>query len=293
MSYYDRLQGAMSGMESSGTSHLNQLNEVKEKAQDQFSGASGQMSAIASNALKGDLKIAGRHIGMKEGLELGNKYIMKPRMAKLQARQKSMDADVQNKQSQLSSETDEITSRAEGRLGADSVNVEPAYKMGDGSIVGESARPTATSAQGTIVSHEGEAMEGKVVPKGAEGVNEADVMAKDTGLKSMEEDRLGEIANSAKTLGSEEVGGVMSKVSSAMDFLGPIGELASLGVMLGEGIKTAVEAHKNAKDDAGSETSAIQTGAQAGMYAGMNRPSFGSMALPSFDTSKSSAMLQQ
>ena len=293
MSYYDRLQGAMSGMESSGSSHLNQLNEVKEKAQDQFSGASGQMSAIASTALKGDLKIAGRHIGMKEGLELGNKYIMKPRMAKLQAKQKSMDAKNTQEQGKLSGETDEITTRAEGRLGVDSANVEDAYRMGDGSIMGASARPSATSQAGTRVTNDGEAIEGKVVPKGATDVHEDDLLGKDTGLKTMEDDRLGEIADTAKTLGGEEVGGIMSKVSSAMDFLGPIGELASLGVMLGEGIKTAVEAHKNAKDDAGSETSAIQTGAQAGMYAGMNRPSFGSMALPSFDTSKSSAMLQQ
>lgn len=292
MSYYDRLQGAMSSMESSGAGHLNQLNEVKEQAQDQFSGAAGQLSSVASNALKGDLKIAGRHIGMKEGKELVGKYLIKPRMAKLQARQKSMDADIQNKQKGLSDETDEITGRAQGRLGTDSANVEDAYKMGDGSIVGESARPTATSAQGTRVET-GEAMEGKVVPKGAEGVNEADVLDKDTGLKSIEQDRLGEIADSAKTLGSEEVGGVMSKVSKGLDFLGPIGELASLGVMLGEGIKTAVEAHKNSKEDISSESSSLQTGAQASMYAGMNRPSFGSMALPSFDTSKSSAMLQQ
>ena len=78
-----------------------------------------------------------------------------------------------------------------------------------------------------------------------------------------------------------------------LDFLGPVGELASLGIALGEGIKTAVEAHRNSKQDISSEGSAIQTGAQASMYAGMNRPSFGSMALPSFDTSKSSAMLQQ
>ena len=294
MSYYDRLQSAMGGMESSGSSHLNQLNEVKEKAQDQFSNASGQLSSIASNALKGDLKIAGRHIGMKEGKELASKYIVKPRMEKLQARQKSLDTEVQQQQGKLATETDEITQRGATRLAQG--ETEPAYKLGGGEnteeVVGASQRPTG---QGRTQEDydSGTAMDGKVVPKGSAGTHPDDVMDAQTGLKASEEARLGDIADTAKTLGGEEVGGVISKVSSAMDFLGPIGELASLGVMLGEGIKTAVEAHKNAKDDSGSETSAIQTGAQASMYAGMNRPSFGSMALPSFDTSKSSAMLQQ
>ena len=293
MSYYDRLQGAMGGMESSGSKHLNQLNEVKEKAQDQFSGASGMLSSVASNAMKGDLKIAGRHIGMAEAKHLGSKYIMKP----LRARAK---AKMETQQKGLSDETNEITTRGEGRLGADSANVEDAYKLADGSIVGAGARPSATSAQGTRVES-GEALEGKVVPKGTGEADEEgnptkahpdDVLDKDTGLKVGEDARLGEITKSAKLIGDDSVG-VVSKISKGLDFLGPVGELASLGVMLGEGIKTAVEAHKNSKSDISSESSSIQTGAQASMYAGMNRPSFGSMALPSFDTSKSSAMLQQ
>ena len=286
MSYYDRLQGAMSGMESSGSKHLNQLNEVKEKAQDQFSGASGMLSSVASNAMKGDLKIAGRHIGFAEAKHLGSKYIIKPLKARKQA-------NMETQQKSLNDETNEITTRGETRLGGEgSPNVDPAVRLdakvgqevGEGDIVGGGGAWSSLRNETEI--------EGKVVPKGGNVSHPDDLLDKDTGLKVGEDARLTEITKSAKMIGDDSAG-VMGKLSKGLDFLGPVGELASLGVMLGEGIKTAVEAHKNSKSDISSESSSIQTGAQASMYAGMNRPSFGSMALPSFDTSKSSAMLQQ
>ena len=286
MSYYDRLQGSMNQMGSSGAEHLNQLNQTKQKAQDQFSEASGQLSSVASNAMKGDLKIAGRHIGFAEAKHLGSKYIIKPLKARKQA-------NMETQQKSLSDETNEITTRGETRLAGetrDAVRLDPkvGQAAGEGDIV---AGGGAWSGNRNEVP-----MEGKVVPKDSGGSKVAthpdDVLDKETGLKASEDARLGEITKSAKILGDDGAG-VMGKLSKGLDFLGPVGELASFGVMLGEGIKTAVEAHRNSKEDISSEGSAIQTGAQASMYAGMNRPSFGSMALPSFDTSKSSAMLQQ
>lgn len=278
MSYYDRLQSAYSGMEGAGSKHLNQLNETKEKAQDAFSMASGGLQQVASNALKGDLKIAGRHIGLKEGKEFAMKHIIEPRRAKLAVKQTELDA-------RNATEKSNIETTGQGRVDATTGTTEDAYKMGDGTIIGASKRPDG-SGHDFLTEDRGEAVEGKVVNKGLENGTEKDLMDSTTGQTAEETARIA-------TMTGEEVGGAFSTISKGLGFLGPVGEVASLGMMLYEGIKTAHEAHKDAKDDNAGEGSAIQTGAQASMYAGMNRPSFGSMALPSFDTSKSSAMLQQ
>ena len=278
MSYYDRLQGAMSGMESAGAGHLNQLNETKEKASDAFSSFQGGIQSVASNALKGDLKIAGRHIGLKEGKDFAMKHVIEPRRAKMAVKQTELDG-------RNATEKGNIETTGQGRVDATTGTTEDAYKMGDGSIIGASKRPDG-SGHDFLTEDRGTAVEGKVVNKGTENGTDSDLMDSTTGLKTEETSRLADMAG-------EEVGGAFSKISKGLDFLGPAGEVASLGMMLFEGIKTAHEAHHDAKVDNAGEGSAIQTGAQASMYAGMNRPSFGSMALPSFDTSKSSAMLQQ
>lgn len=290
MSYYDRLQ--KSAQQAGIDKSVSSLSSIKSQAEDTFNQNVGNQNQLATQQVDEFMKIGGKHFAEHTGIKLAQKYILKPRQAKLKAQQESLDAKTNQAQGKLSTETDEITSRAEGRLGDDNVNVEPAYKMGDGSIVGESARPAAVSAQGTRVET-GEAMEGKVVPKGAEGVHPDDVLDTNTGLKASEEARLGEIGDTAKTMGSEEVGGVFSSISKGLDFLGPVGEIAQLGVMLGEGIKNAVEQHKTQLSDIKDEHQNIGASQQASEYLGMSRPNFGSMALPSFDTSKSSAMLQQ
>ena len=289
MSYYDRLQGQLGEVASSGGGKLNQLNQVKSKAQDAFAEASGDLSGFGAKQLDQFMKMGAKHVAEHTALKLVSKKVVAPMKAKLADQNTALDASKEQRIGKLSGESDEIATRAEGRLTQGTT--EDAYKMADGSIVGDSARGMGVG--GGSVRAGGEAVEGKVVPTGSQNTHPDDMMDKDSGLKDVESERLGEIADTGKAIAGEEVGGWAGTASKVLDFLGPVGEIAQLGVMLGEGIKNAVEGHKEQMKDMGTETSAISSGAQASMYAGMNRPSFGSMALPSFDTSKSSVMLQQ
>ena len=72
-----------------------------------------------------------------------------------------------------------------------------------------------------------------------------------------------------------------------------IGEIVGLGLGLGEGIKDTAETSKNvAKQTLNMKADDMNINNTV-KYAGYNRPNFGSMALPSFDTSKSTALLQE
>ena len=286
MSYYDRLSKV--AQEQGINKNLSSLSSVKSQAEDTFNQNVGNVNQLASQQMDEFMKIGGKHFAEHTGIKLATKYIVKPRMAKLKGQQDALDAKTSQAQDKLSGETDEITTRAQGRLGGG--ETEDAYKLGDGNIVGASQRPTGG---GRLDDTGGEAMDGKVVPKGQTQGSEADVMDKETGLRASEDARLSEITDTAKMGAGEEVGGIMSKVSKGLDFLGPIGELAQLGVMLGEGIKNAFQQHKDQLSDIKDEHQNIGASQQASEYMGMSRPSFGSMALPSFDTSKSGAMLQQ
>lgn len=293
MSYYDRLQKV--AQEQGINKNISSLSSVKQQAEDTFNQNVGDQNQLATKGIDDFMKIGGKHFAEHTGIKLAQKYVVNPRMAKFKAQQAEMDANQESRLSssgKLAQETDEITSRGASRLAQG--ETEQAYRLGGGAntneIVGASQRPTGGNR---LDDTGGEAMEGKVVPKGSSGAHPDDVMDSTTGLKASEEARLGEITDTAKMTAGEEVGGVMSKVSKGLDFLGPIGELAQLGVMLGEGIKNAVEQHKEQLSDIKSEHQNIGAGQQATEYMGMSRPSFGSMALPSFDTSKSSAMLQQ
>jgi len=290
MSYYDRLQKV--AQEQGINKNMSSLSSVKSQAEDSFNENVGNMNQIASGAIRGDLKVAGRHIGIAEAKHLGSKYLMKGAKQKLADSRTALDNKNEMNRTKMSGETDEITERGMGRLGTDADGVatgdkvENAYRLtGSNDIVGE-AHPYR---QLTF----NEPIEGKVVPKGNNITHESDLMDKDTGLRATEGTRLGEIADTAKASAGEEVGGVLSKISKVGDVLGPVGEVVSLGMMLGEGIKNAVDAHKEQGKDLSSEHQNIGASQQSSQYMGMSRPSFGSMALPSFDTSKSSAMLQQ
>ena len=299
MSYYDRLQGQLNQAQASGADHLNQLNQVKEKAGDAFSQAVGDVGGLASLQMDEFMKIGAKHYAEHTGIKLLSKHVVAPMKTKFA--EKQMDAlsggsvenpAIQTRLGGLGREADEIGLRGEQRLGKDATgavdnsNVQDAYQLDSGEIIGEN-HPWRS------LRDDAEPMEGKVVSKDIRYTHADDVMDANTGLKGVESERLGEIADSSKAIGGEEVGGLMGKLSKIGDFLGPVGEIAQLGIAVTEGIKNAIEGHKKQQADIGTESSAIQSGAQASMYSGMNRPSFGSMALPSFDTSKSSVMLQQ
>ena len=290
MSYYDRLQKV--AQEQGINKNISSLSSVKSQAEDSFNENVGNMNQIASGAIRGDLKVAGRHIGIAEAKHLGSKYLMKPAKQKLADSRTALDNKNEMNRTKMSGETDEITERGMGRLGTDADGVatgdkvENAYRLtGSQQIVGESHPYRQLSFN--------EPIEGKVVPKGNNYTHESDLMDNKTGLRGTEDTRLGEIADTAKASAGEEIGGAMSKISKIGDVLGPVGEVVSLGMMLGEGIKNAVDAHREQGKDLSSEHQNIGASQQSSQYMGMSRPSFGSMALPSFDTSKSSAMLQQ
>jgi hypothetical protein len=294
MSYYDRLQGVLSEQEAPQKG-LNQLADAKEYAEDAFSKAVGDANNIASKQMDDFMKIGAKHYAEHAGVKLMKQYVVKPRMDKLAGQQAELDASKQQRIGKLSGEADEITTRGQTRLAE--TDTEPAYRVNYGGentneIVSASRRPTGAGRTGEDYDS-GTAMEGKVVARGSEGVNADNVMDAQTGLRASEEGRLSDIVDATKGIAGEEVGGIISKVSKGLDFLGPIGEVAQLGVMAVEGIKNAVEAHKEQTKDISTEQSSIASATQAGEYMGMSRPNFGSMALPSFDTSKSSAMLQQ
>tara|TARA_R110002012_G_scaffold38022_1_gene106227 strand:+ start:1901 stop:2782 length:882 start_codon:yes stop_codon:yes gene_type:complete len=293
MSYYDRLQAVR--QEQGINPNVSSLGNIKAQAEDTFNQNVGDINQLATKQLDDFAKIGGKHFAEHSAMKLAKKYVINPRMAKLKGQQAELDASKQSRLGDLSKETDEITQRGETRLGQG--ETEPAYKVNYGGentneIVGASQRPTGVGRTGEDYDS-GTAMEGKVVPKGSSGTNADDVMDAKTGLRASEEARLGAITDTSKAVAGEEVGGVISKVSKGLDFLGPVGEIAQLGVMLGEGIKNAVEQHRDQLKDIASEHQNIGAISQASEYMGMSRPNFGSMALPSFDTSKSSAMLQQ
>jgi hypothetical protein len=94
------------------------------------------------------------------------------------------------------------------------------------------------------------------------------------------------------TEGAAELGGA-TLAETALSAVPIIGEIVGLGVGLGEGlhdgIKTAKETAQQTLDIKGDEMNVNN----AVKYAGFDRPNFGSMALPSFDTSHSSALLTE
>lgn len=116
-----------------------------------------------------------------------------------------------------------------------------------------------------------------------------------SGLTTAEESRLGAIPGEAMDAGKAVLGaGEKTFAETAMDIIPGVGEAIGIFTALGEGIKQAVDAHRDQIQDA--KQTAMTEGAerQAQLYSGFNRPSFGSMALPSFDTSKGgSALLQE
>tara|TARA_R110002072_G_scaffold253987_1_gene412868 strand:- start:7541 stop:8713 length:1173 start_codon:yes stop_codon:yes gene_type:complete len=92
--------------------------------------------------------------------------------------------------------------------------------------------------------------------------------------------------------GAEALGGA-TIAETALSAIPVIGEIVGLGLGLGEGIKDGIKTAKETAQQTLDMKADDQNINNTVKYAGYNRPNFGSMALPSFDTSHSSALLQE
>ena len=121
-----------------------------------------------------------------------------------------------------------------------------------------------------------------------------EIYDRETGLSAEESAKVESLTGEADTLATAGAeAGSATALEVGLEAIPIIGEIAGLGVGLGEGIKDAAKSHKEQLADTANINTDNQNIDTAMKYAGFNRPNFGSMALPSFDTSKSSALLQQ
>ena len=163
--------------------------------------------------------------------------------------------------------------------------------VGDGE-----AESTSTTLRGAN-PFTGETMVGDNAGKqvvGQMGDTQAETLDRATGLTSTETTGAEVLTKEASTLA--EAGGealASTGLETALSAVPIIGEIAGIGFGLIHGISTGIQSHKSQILDQAkmvTDNSNINTTMK---YSGFNRPSFGSMALPSFDTSKSSALLQE
>lgn len=292
MSYYDRLQKVIQEQEGGSAKVQQALDLAKMTDQADIT----QQQSNVGTLMTGEVNKFAEEFGIKQASKLvlkgvGKKFIV-PR---IKAQRVQLNKDINLKKGQIAEgkqTTTEVTNTGQGRI-ANPADNEPAYKMGDGSIVGESDRPTAVSAQGTRVET-GEEMEGKVVPKGTKAGDDVEPFDASTGLTEAETARLAGIKDFADTAG-EDIAKMGAKTlgEQALDAIPVVGEVLMMGAMFGGMIHSGHHAHVQQMADEATEKTDLQNEQSAQLYSGFNRPSFGSMALPSFDTSKNPAMLQE
>lgn len=129
---------------------------------------------------------------------------------------------------------------------------------------------------------------------GRMGDREGEMFDRETGMTAGE---TGKVAQSTAEMGelasgASEAAGATA-LETGLEAIPVIGEIAGVGLGLFEGVKDGIKSHiEQLKDQASmvADNANINT---AMKYSGFSRPNFGSMALPSFDTSKSSALLNQ
>tara|TARA_R110002110_G_scaffold224339_1_gene438093 strand:+ start:1328 stop:2221 length:894 start_codon:yes stop_codon:yes gene_type:complete len=297
MSYYDRLQKVI-GEEEGGTGKVQDaIAMAKSRSEDAFS----QTQAAASSIMPEEINKFGEEFGIK----MAGKFVLKkagmPLLQKAVASQRAtIDAGKEEAEGQISDLGEESAAIfAKGvtrmsRLGTDvTVRAEAGQAADAGAGAGAGAG-TGTGAVGGDVQLQtmrSTAIEGKRLtsdPEGEYGTEET------SGLTQSEVARVADInettsglADTVAEAGARTVGEV------ALDALPVIGEIAMLGGMFGGMIHAAHHAHVTQMADDETERGDLQNVQAAQMYSGFNRPSFGSMALPSFDTSKNPAMLQE
>ena len=121
-----------------------------------------------------------------------------------------------------------------------------------------------------------------------------EIYNRQTGLSAEEGAKVDSLTGEADVLATAGAeAGSATALEIGLEAIPVIGEIAGIGLGLGEGIKDAAQSHKEQLADTANINTDNLNIDTAMKYAGFNRQNFGSMALPSFDTSKSSALLQQ
>ena len=213
--------------------------------------------------------------------------------SKAQAQRAKLDEGIEEKQGQiqdLGQEAGELAERGAGRLESGEVEASAGRLESAGRFTQEaSGLRTETEigggdelgvgARATNVSYGGET---------------AETYSTSEGLTTAETARATAIRTEATGLGEEITADAgATALETAVSAIPVVGEIIGLGTAIGEGLKTAFETHRAQMRDQAKMASASAIGEQAQEYAGFNRPSFGTMALPSFDTSKSNVALSE
>lgn len=169
--------------------------------------------------------------------------------------------------------------------------LDPAGSLGSAGITGARADATLNVASQNRNISQISVRGGRT---GQQAVEPHEAFDRTTGLTDAETESMKGIDASMDAIKAEKLGGLAGKIGEGgLDMLPGIGEFAMLGTALGEAIHKAHQIHIEQSNAEKVGTLAGQASIQAGQYVGNTRPSFGSMALPSFDTSHSSSALTQ
>ena len=174
MSYYDRLQKVIQEQEGGSEKVQQTLDLAKMTDQADLT----QQQSNVGTLMTGEVNKFVEEFGIKQASKMvlkgvGSKFIA-PR---IKAGRVQADKDIAVKKGQIAEgkqTTQEITDTAQGRVAQprpDGGENEPAYKIGEGdnaTYAGESMRPTGAGLRDNTG---GEAVEGKVVPKGTKATD--------------------------------------------------------------------------------------------------------------------------
>lgn len=302
MSYYDRLNKVIAEQEGGTGKVQDAIAMAKERSQNAFS----QTQAQASGLMSGEINKFAEEFGIKQASKLALKtFGKKVIVPRIQAGREALDARgaaAEGKIADLGKEASQIYDTAGQRMATgesvtETVDVTGGTgvtaTVGDAGMWGTNAgRITNITTQGARTAPAQQEVEvGRRLP----GDEEGDMGTADTGgLTTADTARLGAIDTETSTAADTIAeAGARTAGEVALDAVPVLGEIAMLGAMFGGMIHTGHHAHIEQMQDDASERTDLQNVQAAQMYSGFNRPNFGSMALPSFDTSKNPAMLQE
>jgi len=292
MSYYDRLNKVISEQEGGTGKVQDAIAMAKERSQDAFSATQAQASGLMS----GEINKFAEEFGIKQASKLAlkqfGKRVIVPRV---QAGREALDARGAAAEGQISDLGEEAAGIfAKGvtrmsRLGTD-VTIRQASTLEQPAAAFDATNPFQ-QPRGLGAEQDAPNTVGKRLtddPEGEYGTEET------SGLTQTEVARISDINEATEGLADTVVSaGVKTYAEAALDAVPVVGEIALMGAMFGGMIHTGHHAHIQQMADDSSERTDLQNVQAAQMYSGFNRPNFGSMALPSFDTSKNPTLLQE
>lgn len=296
MSYYDRLQKVIQEQEDGTGKVQRALDLAKDSSQADLQ----QQQSNVGTLMTGEINTFAEEFGIKQASKLVAKGIGKKVVQPFVKQTRVLrDRDIEFKKGDIEFNkgiAKDIRTKAQERV--ETTNPfnqnEQAYKIGEGDTteyVSASQRPTGGLRRDNTGGTE---VEGKVVPKGTKVGDNVEPMDATTGLTDAETARLAGIKTTEDaTTGEIAKLGAKSIGEQALDVVPVLGEIAMMGAMFGGMIHTGHHAHVQQMADEAKEQTDLTNVQSADLYSGFNRPAFGSMALPSFDTSKNPAMLQE